>query len=44
VGSNLDGYPKFLETGTRFMKSRPWLSLAFAAEKDRLGKIITGGK
>lgn len=42
VGSNLDGYPSFLETGTQWMAPRPWLSLSFAAEKDQLGKIIAG--
>lgn len=42
VGSNLEGYPKWLQTGTRFMKPRPWLSLGFEKEKDRIGRIIVG--
>lgn len=44
VGTNLKGYPKFLETGTSFMKPRPWLSLAFGKEKDNIGRICATGK
>jgi len=42
VGSNLKGYPSFLETGTKFMKSRPWLSKGFGLEKDTIVKILAG--
>jgi hypothetical protein len=44
VGSNLEGYPSFLITGTRFMAPRPWLPLAWDAEKDNVGRIILGKK
>ncbi len=42
VGSNLKGYPGFLETGTKFMKPRPWLSKGFGIERDKILKILTG--
>lgn len=41
-GSNLAGYPSFLQTGTRFMRPRPWLSLSWQAERGKIGKIIVG--
>lgn len=42
VGSNLQEYPSMLETGTRFMRPRPWLTLAFAKEKNKIGRTIAG--
>ena len=42
VGSNLAGYPQMLQTGTRLMQPRPWLTLSFARERDKLGKLIVG--
>jgi hypothetical protein len=42
VGANLKGYPSFLQTGTKHMKPRPWLSLAFDKEKSELKKILVG--
>lgn len=40
VGSNLKPYPKFLQTGTRIMHPRPWLSNFFNLERDNIGKIL----
>ena len=42
VGSNLAGYPSYLELGTRFMRPRPWLSLGWDAEKGKLTRIVVG--
>jgi hypothetical protein len=42
VGSNLKGYPSFLETGTRRMQARPWLTLGWNREKNKIGTMITG--
>ena len=42
VGSNLRGYPSYLETSTRFMAARPWLSLGFDREKDNMARILVG--
>ncbi len=42
VGSNLKPYPSLLQTGTRFMAARPWLSLGFDKVRDRMGRIIIG--
>lgn len=44
VGSNMKGYPKYLQLGTTLMKPRPWLSLGFEKTKDEIGRIIVGGK
>lgn len=41
VGTNLKGYPGFLQTGTKWLRPRPWLSLSFDKEKATLGKILT---
>lgn len=43
VGSNLKGYPSYLQTGTRFMLARPWLSLGFDKERNAIGKMILKG-
>lgn len=42
VGSNLAGYPSFLQTGTNRMAARPWLTLSFEAEKNTIGRLILG--
>ena len=42
VGSALN-YAGWLQTGTRTMQPRPWLSLTWAAEKDKVGSIILRG-
>lgn len=42
VGSNLVGYPSFLQSGTRFMQARPFLSLSWASEQSTIGKLILG--
>lgn len=42
VGSNLKGYPSFLEMGTKLMKPRPWLSKSFDQERATITKILTG--
>lgn len=44
VGTNLKGYPKYLQLGTSLMKPRPWLSLGFERTKDDIGRIIVTGK
>jgi hypothetical protein len=44
VGSNLKGYPSYLQKGTRRMKPRPWLTLCWNKEKARLGRILVTGK
>ncbi|AWM39784.1 hypothetical protein GobsT_18540 [Gemmata obscuriglobus] len=44
VGTNLKGYPKFLQLGTTVMKPRPWLSLGFDKTKDAIARIIVTGK
>lgn len=41
-GSNLKGYPAFLESGTKFMAQRPWLSGTWRQEQYAVGKMITG--
>jgi hypothetical protein len=41
-GSNLAGYPKFLQFGTARMRPRPWLTLAFEKEKNTLARLIIG--
>lgn len=43
VGSNLKGHPSFLETGTRRMEPRPWLTLGWNKESGKVGRIIIGG-
>src|SRR4051812_38666210 len=42
VGSNLKGHPGFLQTGTRRMAPRPWVSLTWNREKAAVGKILVG--
>ncbi len=44
IGSNLDGYPKFLNYGTRKMAARPWMSLFFNSNVDFISNIILTGK
>ena len=44
VGTNLKGYPSFLQLGTSIMKPRPWLTKSFDLEKDAIGRIIVTGK
>jgi hypothetical protein len=44
VGSNLRGYPSYLQKGTGRMKPRPWLTLSWAKDQDRIGKLLTGGR
>lgn len=43
VGSGLD-YAGYLQTGTKKMKSRPWLSRTWSNEKAKVTSIILGGK
>ncbi len=43
VGSNLKPYPAMLESGTRYMKPRPWLSLGWEQNKLKVIQIATGG-
>lgn len=43
VGSNLKGYPGFLELGTKWMKPRPWLTLGFNKERGTMTKMIVEG-
>ena len=40
-GTNLAGYPTFLQVGTKTMRPRPWLSLGWAAEQDNVARILT---
>mgnify|MGYP001178228623 CR=1 FL=1 len=42
IGSDLGGYPQFLETGTRYMASRPWETLFAKEDLQRIRKDITG--
>jgi hypothetical protein len=44
VGSNLAGYPKYLQLGTTLMSPRPWLTLGFDKTQDEIGRIIAGGQ
>ncbi len=41
-GSNLKPYPAYLESSTKWMQARPWLTLGFEKTKDQLGKIAVG--
>jgi len=42
IGSDLEGYPQFLETGTRYMAPRPWESLFAKEDLQRIRKDIIG--
>lgn len=44
LGSNLAGYPAFLETGTGRMAARPWLSLTWDRIGNRVLDIVLGGR
>lgn len=41
-GSNLAGYPSYLQFGTAKMQARPWLSLAFDKEQLQMTRFILG--
>ena len=43
VGSNLQPYPKLLQTGTPTMAPRPWLSRGYNELKLKIGDIIING-
>ncbi len=42
VGSNLGGYPKFLQLGTKSMQPRPWLTLSWGRHEAKITSIVTG--
>lgn len=43
VGTNLQPYPAYLQTGTGIMKPRPWLSLGWELEESKVVRILTDG-